>query len=94
MVNESNILKILFPAGMIGSSIGMRGDGFAEVPCEVFAKTITILFSTEDASGIILSQGSGQEKFEILGNIASKIKITLDFLRHCKPTHDIFKRHS
>lgn len=74
------ILSFFVIAGMIGNSIGMRGDGFVEIPNEVFAKTITILFSTEDADAIILLQGFGGEKMEVLGKRNDCFHIAMNFV--------------
>jgi hypothetical protein len=48
---------LLFPAGIIGNSIGLRGDGFLEF--ETLApKFMTVLFSTEEENSMLLIQGS------------------------------------
>ena len=48
---------LLFPAGIIGNSIGLRGDGFLEFETPA-PKFMTVLFSTEEENSMLLIQGS------------------------------------
>ena len=48
---------LLFPAGIIGNSIGLRGDGFLEFETPA-PKFMTVLFSTEEENSMLLIQGN------------------------------------
>ena len=46
-----------FSAGIIGNSIGLRGDGFLEFET-LSPKFMTVLFSTEEENSMLLIQGT------------------------------------
>ena len=50
-------MTLLFLAGIIGNSIGLRGDGFLEFESPL-PKFMTVLFSTEEENSMLLIQGT------------------------------------
>ena len=70
----------LFPAGIIGNSIGLRGDGFLEF--ETLApKFMTVLFSTEEENSMLLIQGN-ERNFWTVSSKFRNVKVQIFWEGH------------
>ena len=63
----------LFPAGIIGNSIGLRGDGFLEFETPA-PKFMTVLFSTEEENSMLLIQGN-ERNFWMVSSKFRNVKV-------------------